>query len=47
MSRKEVNRYRSGTKNPQQEVHVWRSKDKTKVYIIDYKEGRVVLLEKE
>ena len=45
---KGVNRYRSGTKNPAQEVHVYRDEHgKTKVHLVDYETGKVETLEKK
>jgi hypothetical protein len=45
---KGVNRYRSGTKNPEQEVHVFRDEDgQIKVHLVDYNVGKVITLTKK
>jgi len=45
---KAVNRYRSGTKNPEQEVHVFRDENgQVKVHIVDYERGKVTTLAKK
>jgi len=38
---REVNRYRSGVHNPELEVLLFRRKKKIRVYIVDWKKGRV------
>jgi len=40
-----VNRYRSGIRNPWQEVQVYRDKEKIKVYVIDWRTAKVTTLE--
>ena len=46
--KKRVNRYRSGSKNPEQEVHVFRGEDgQVKVHIVDYEAGKVTTLTKK
>jgi hypothetical protein len=45
---KRVNRYRSGSKNPEQEVHVFRDEEgQVKVHIVDYEAGKIITLKKE
>jgi len=45
---KGVNRYRSGVKNKEQEVHVFRDDNgQVKVHIVNYDQGRVTTLEKK
>jgi hypothetical protein len=45
---KGVNRYRSGTRRPEQEVHVYRDEHgKVKVHIVDYESGKVITLDKK
>jgi hypothetical protein len=44
---KEVNRYRSGIHNPEIEVLVYRGEEATKVYIVDWKKGKIEMLEKK
>lgn len=43
-----VNRYRSGTKNTEQEVHIFRDEHgQIKVHIVDYATGKVTTLSKK
>jgi hypothetical protein len=44
---KEVNRYRSGVHNPEIEVLVYRGEEKTKVYIANWKDKKIEMLEKK
>lgn len=44
---KGVNRYRSGVKNPYQQVLIYREKGLTKVHIVDYEKGKVTTLEEK
>jgi hypothetical protein len=45
---KKVNRYRSGTKNPDQEVLVYTDgQGNTKVHVVDFQKGKVTTLSKK